>query len=82
MKKLIRINCIAMAVFALMAFSCEPVDKDSVLDEDTEVTPGNPDAGDDQPGEGQDPTPEPDPTPSEAYYARSLSHMTTGAATI
>ena len=55
-----------MAVFALMAFSCEPVDKDSVLDEDTEITPGNPDAGDDQQGEGQDPTPEPDPTPSEA----------------
>lgn len=70
MKKLIRINCIAMAVFALMAFSCEPVDKDSVLDEDTEITPGNPDAGDDQPGEGQDPTPEPDPTPSEAYYVK------------
>ena len=71
-----------MAVFALMAFSCEPVDKDSVLDEDTEITPGNPDAGDDQPGEGQDPTPEPepeptpdptpepDPTPSEAYYVK------------
>ena len=45
-----------MAVFALMAFSCEPVDKDSVLDEDTEITP--------------DPTPEPDPTPSEAYYVK------------
>ena len=59
-----------MAVFALMAFSCEPVDKDSVLDEDTEITPGNPDAGDDLPGEGQDPTPEPDPTPSEAYYVK------------
>ena len=84
MKKLIRINCIAMAIFALMAFSCDPVDKDSVLDEDTEITPGNPDAGDDQPGEGQDPTPEPepepeptpdptpepDPTPSEAYYVK------------
>ena len=70
MKKLIRINCIAMAVFALMAFSCEPVDKDSVLDEDTEITPGNPDAGDDQPGEGQDPTPEPEPTPREAYYVK------------
>ena len=70
MKKLIRINCIAMAVFALMAFSCEPVDKDSVLDEDTEITPGNPDDGDDQPGEGQDPTPEPEPTPSEAYYVK------------